>query len=585
MCFTNSNSSVIDFKVLPYFLGFSSQTCHKVLRLTINLEKHFTSCVCKAPKYKRFRTPSHQEQKEVVISVCNKIFSLLDTEDIKSTPDYFTLIKAFTEIKSRSLGPRHRDNHKHYTSNKFRGIQQLYYTASTSIKFDPSDNSAFLAASLEKELYRQYRLDRETQFLEWLNKMDSHDFNRRTRTFFSLLKRKTKQSETFCPITDAQGNLTKGLYDTLDAWAGFYESLYKHDYSFCDFPKSLDKDEQLNDDLTFHEMLSTFNSLKGHKSPGFDNITNDDIRSFLHELNGDDALELNGRFLKFLFGIISDFWFNERVPPDLKRTIIRPFLKDKTKDDSDPANYRPISLLNTIMKIYEGLICRRITFKLEEDNIISKSQAAYLSYRSTADHIFVLQELFLEYRFNKTGPRGGRGPKPLYTCVLDARKAFDTVPRNNLFRVLFNVGICDKMLRVIQDLFSSNRANVLIDGYLSRTFIINKGVLQGSKLGPILFILFINELLNTLQNSRLGAFIGSMHIAVLGFADDIMLISDSPEKLQKLISICESWATDNNMEFNVDKCKILIFNKPSKFENNLFELYGRPLEMVINTNI
>ena len=108
--------------------------------------------------------------------------------------------------------------------------------------------------------------------------------------------------------------------------------------------------------------------------------------------------------------------------------------------------------------------------------------------------------------------------------------------------------------------FSSNRANILIDGYLSRTFIINKGVLQGSKLGPILFILFINELLNNLQNSRLGAFIGSTHIAVLGFADDIMLISDSPEKLQKLISICESWATDNNMEFNVDKCKILIFN-------------------------
>ena len=155
--------------------------------------------------------------------------------------------------------------------------------------------------------------------------MDSHDFNRRTRTFFSLLKRKTAHSETFCPINDFQGNLTKDLDETLEAWAQYYERLYKYDYSFFDFPKSLEKDEHLNGDLTFHEMLSTINSLKGHKSPGFDNITNDDIITFLHEIDGDDAFELNGRFLKFLFSILSDFWFNERVPHDLKRTILWSF--------------------------------------------------------------------------------------------------------------------------------------------------------------------------------------------------------------------------------------------------------------------
>ena len=580
MCFTNSISSVIDFKVLPHFVGFSSQTCHKILQLTIHLRKTNLSSVFNAPKHIRFRTPSHLEQEKVVLSVCSKTFALLDIEDLKSTPDYFTLKKLFAETKSRSLGSRHRENNKLYKSNEFRSIQQRYDTAITKLNYDVSDKNTFLAANLEKELYKQYRLDRETQFLDWLAEMDSHDFNRRTRTFFSLLKRKTVHSETFCAITDPQGNLTKDFSETLEAWALYYEALYSCDYSFFDFPKSLDKDEQLNGDITFQEMLRSIDSLKGHKAPGFDNITNDDIRSFLHELNGGDIHKLNGRFLNFLFKILSDFWFNERVPHDLKRTIIRPFLKDSTKDAADPANYRPISLLNTIMKIYEGLICKRIMFKLERDRIISKAQAAYLKHRSTADHIFVLQELFLEYRFNKLGPRGGRGPKPLYCCFLDLRKAFDTVIRNILFKVLFSVGISDKILRVIQDLFSSNRANVLIDGYLSREFTINKGVLQGSKLGPILFVLFINELLITLENSKLGASIGSTHIAILGFADDIMLVSDSPVNLRKLISICVSWAEDNKMKFNVDKCKILIFNKPSKRECPLFELYGKPLEIV-----
>ena len=181
-------------------------------------------------------------------------------------------------------------------------------------------------------------------------------------------------------------------------------------------------------------MLTTIDSLKRHKSPGFDKITNDDIKSLLEELNGGDILELNGRVLNVLFDILSNFWFNECVPPDLKRTILRPFLKDSTKDATDPSNYRPISLLNTIMKIYESMICKRIIRKLENDRTFSNAQAAYRINRSTADHIFVLQELFIEYRFNKIGPRGGRGAKPLYLCFLDLRKAFDTVPRKLLFK-------------------------------------------------------------------------------------------------------------------------------------------------------
>ena len=105
------------------------------------------------------------------------------------------------------------------------------------------------------------------------------------------------------------------------------------------------------------------------------------------------------------------------------------------------------------------------------------------------------------------------------------------------------------MLRVIQNLFTNNPANVLVDGFLSPEFMINCGVLQGSKLGPILFNLFINDLLEDLNRSNLGAFIGPLHFAALGFADDIVLISDSPNKLQQLLDICSVWAVRNKMSF------------------------------------
>ena len=134
------------------------------------------------------------------------------------------------------------------------------------------------------------------------------------------------------------------------------------------------------------------------------------------------------------------------------------------------------------------------------------------------------------------------------------------------------------MFRVIKNLFSSNPANVLIDEFLSPEFEINCGVLQGSKLGPILFNIFINDLLEELGNSNLGATIGDIRISVLGFADDIVLVSDSAENLQALLDICHNWTLKNNMTFKTSKCKVMILNGP--YNGTSFLLNNDLLEIV-----
>ena len=136
----------------------------------------------------------------------------------------------------------------------------------------------------------------------------------------------------------------------------------------------------------------------------------------------------NIELLKYIFKILSDFWFNESVPRDFKRTIWRPFIEND-KSRYDPVNYRPISLLNSLMKVYEGIISKRLNEFFNNNKVLSPNQAAYKANSSASDYILVLHELFLEYRFYKIGPRGGIYKRTLFFCFLDLKKAFYTVRR------------------------------------------------------------------------------------------------------------------------------------------------------------
>ena len=172
-------------------------------------------------------------------------------------------------------------------------------------------------------------------------------------------------------------------------------------------------------------MAAATYTFKNFCSPGADNILNRDL-TCLFIPDEDDTLKWE--ILSFLHKIFANFWAKETVPQIFKQSIIRPFLKPG-KDPTKRGNYRPISLLNVPLKLYEQVIKTRLVGYLEESCYFSHAQAAYRQGRATTDHLLVLQEIFFYYRYTKTGPRGAKGKQPLYLAFMDLRKAFDSVPR------------------------------------------------------------------------------------------------------------------------------------------------------------
>ena len=122
-----------------------------------------------------------------------------------------------------------------------------------------------------------------------------------------------------------------------------------------------------------------------------------------------------------------------------------------------------------------------------------------------------------------------------YALFLDVQKAYDTVWRNGLWVKLWDLGVRGRMWRVIKRMYEASRSAVLLDGEKSASFSVEQGVAQGCSLSPILFSVFINDLL---KEAELGIHLGEGgRIGGMLFADDFVRLSDSKEQLQKLIDV------------------------------------------------
>ena len=226
----------------------------------------------------------------------------------------------------------------------------------------------------------------------------------------------------------------------------------------------------------------------------------------------------------------------------------------KAKDKKDISNYRPISLLPIVSKILEKVVHKNVYTFLEKNKVVYASQYGFRKNRSTVNAITELVCHITNAIENK---------QSTFSVFLDLFKAFDTIDHTILLHKLEFYGVRGLAINWFQSYLTDRKQYVLYSNVQSQTLDITCGVPQGSILGPLLFLIYVNDIANCLTHSKL-----------ISFADDTTVFSSSKcindlcKNMNSDLDDLTKWFKANRLALNVNKSNCMLF-QPNGNQNTL----------------
>lgn len=310
--------------------------------------------------------------------------------------------------------------------------------------------------------------------------------------------------------------------------------------------------------FSLYELDYVIKKVKNGKAPGPDKVTNE----FFKNISKESKETLLSSFNHIL----------ENENPPLEWSDCTTTMIYKKGDPTNPKNYRPIALLNTSLKLFSNLLNQRIITWVERNDILPEAQAGFRKLRGCEEQIFILNTLvYLKFQKNKK----------LYCAFFDFERAFPSINHHLLWERLYSTGISYKYINIMRKIYSKANTKMKLEDGFSEKIDLSEGVLQGEVCSPTFFSLYLHNIISYLKDEGYkGVKLGETSIYLLLFADDMVLVADSKESLQIKINALEKYFSKLYLKVNIDKTKVLIFQKHGRPELCTFYYNKTPIEIV-----
>ena len=415
----------------------------------------------------------------------------------------------------------------------------------SQLKQNPCDQNIRTELNKQKRNFKKLVKSKKRQYKHNTLKQMTNKKNKDQKYFWNMLKR----------ISPSRNIATGGIPP--ETFADYFKTILTSKNPL-DIPEDSKDIGPLDYNISLEELKKASTILKPGKALGIDNISNEMIQSLL---------DCYPEIILLLFNSILEL--NEIIPEWVIGAIV-PIHKKGPK--SEPNNYRGITLMSCLGKLFISVLNNRLLLFTIHNKILSDSQLGFLAGNRTSDAHIILNNIVRKH-CHKNNTK-------IFSCFIDFSKAFDTVPRDILFKKLLRQGINGRFFNIIKNIYNNDEACVKMHNQCTETFKINQGVRQGCVLSPLLFNIFLSDLAKKLNSIEGKVQVHDREVNTLFWADDIIMFTKEENTLREMLETLEEYTKENKLEINTDKTKIMIFNKTGRLMRRAFHINGIQLENV-----
>ncbi|KAK3518406.1 hypothetical protein QTP86_003494, partial [Hemibagrus guttatus] len=397
-----------------------------------------------------------------------------------------------------SSGRRKEDKETWWWNEEVQDSIQRKRLAKKKWDMDRTEENRQEYKELQRRVKREVSKAKQKAYDELYTRLDTREGEKDLYRLARQRDRDGKDVQQVRVIKDRDGRVLTSEESVQRRWKEYFEELMNEENEREKRVEGVNSVEQKVDKIRKDEVRKALKRMKSGKAVG-----PDDIPVEVWKCLGEAAVE----FLASLFNRVLE---SERMPEVWRRSVLVPIFKNKG-DVQSCSNYRGIKLMSHTMKLWERVVEARLRKVVE----ICEQQYGFMPRKSTTDAIFALRILMEKYR---------DGQRELHCVFVDLEKAYDRVPREELWYCMRKSGVAEKYVRVVQDMYERSRTVVRCAVGQTEEFNVEVGLHQGSALSPFLFAIVMDQLSEEVRQESPWTMM---------FADDIVICSESREQVEE----------------------------------------------------